>query len=73
MAVWFFSFLLFVQVIVSHRSGETTNTLISDLAVAINAGFIKTGAPARGERGSKYNRLLVIEELLEAAGELQQL
>jgi enolase len=62
-----------VQVIVSHRSGETTNTLISDLAVAINAGFIKTGAPARGERGSKYNRLLVIEELLEAAGELQQL
>jgi len=60
------------QVIVSHRSGETINTLISDLAVAIGAGFIKTGAPARSERGAKYNRLLVIEELLEKAGQLQQ-
>jgi len=59
------------QVIVSHRSGETINSLISDLAVAIGAGFIKTGAPARSERGAKYNRLLVIEELLEAAGQLQ--
>lgn len=59
------------QVIVSHRSGETINTLISDLAVAIGAGFIKTGAPARSERGAKYNRLLVIEELLTAAGQLQ--
>jgi enolase len=53
------------QVIVSHRSGETANTLISDLAVAIGAGFIKTGATARGERTSKYNRLLVIEEMLQ--------
>lgn len=60
------------QVIVSHRSGETINTLISDLAVAIGAGFIKTGAPARSERGAKYNRLLVIEELLEQAGQLEQ-
>lgn len=60
-----------VPVIVSHRSGETINTLISDLAVAIGAGFIKTGAPARSERGAKYNRLLVIEEMLEAAGQLQ--
>lgn len=58
------------QVIVSHRSGETNNTLISDLAVAIGAGFIKTGAPARSERGAKYNRLLAIEELLEQAGQL---
>lgn len=58
------------QVIVSHRSGETINTLIADLAVAIGAGFIKTGAPARSERGAKYNRLLVIEELLEQGGML---
>ena len=50
------------DVIVSHRSGETTSTLIADLAVAINAGYIKTGAPARGERIAKYNRLLQIEE-----------
>lgn len=58
------------QVIVSHRSGETINTLISDLAVGIGAGFIKTGAPARSERGAKYNRLLAIEELLQAQGQL---
>jgi enolase len=50
------------QVIVSHRSGETNNTLISDLAVAIHATYIKLGAPARGERVAKYNRLLQIEE-----------
>jgi len=60
------------QVIVSHRSGETINTLISDLAVAIGAGFIKTGAPARSERGAKYNRLLVIEELLTQNGQIEQ-
>ena len=47
--------------IVSHRSGETEDTFIADLAVATNAGAIKTGAPARGERTAKYNRLLVIE------------
>jgi len=52
------------EVIVSHRSGETNNTLISDLAVAINAKYIKLGAPARGERVAKYNRLLEIEENL---------
>lgn len=52
------------KVIVSHRSGETPGTIISDLAVAIGAQFIKTGAPARGERVSKYNRLLAIEEYL---------
>jgi enolase len=47
---------------VSHRSGETEDTTIADLAVATNAGQIKTGAPARGERTAKYNRLLRIEE-----------
>lgn len=53
-----------MNVIVSHRSGETTSTLISDLAVGIGAKYIKTGAPARGERIVKYNRLLQIEEYL---------
>ena len=50
--------------VVSHRSGETEDSLISDLAVAVNAGQIKTGAPARGERTAKYNQLLRIEEEL---------
>jgi enolase len=50
--------------VVSHRSGETEDALISDLAVALNAGQIKTGAPARGERTAKYNQLLRIEEEL---------
>ena len=49
---------------VSHRSGETSDTTISDLAVAKNTGQIKTGAPARGERIAKYNRLIEIEEEL---------
>ncbi len=49
---------------ISHRSGETEDATISDLAVAVNAGQIKTGAPARGERVAKYNQLLRIEELL---------
>ncbi|MYM20004.1 phosphopyruvate hydratase [Brevibacterium sp. 5221] len=49
---------------ISHRSGETEDTTIADLAVAVNAGQIKTGAPARSERVAKYNRLLVIEEML---------
>ena len=48
--------------IVSHRSGETEDTTIADLAVALNTGYIKTGAPCRGERTAKYNRLLRIEE-----------
>jgi enolase len=47
--------------VISHRSGETEDTTIADLAVATNAGQIKTGAPARGERTAKYNRLLAIE------------
>ncbi|MBO5137829.1 MAG: phosphopyruvate hydratase [Spirochaetaceae bacterium] len=50
--------------IVSHRSGETEDTFIADLAVALNSGQIKTGAPCRGERVAKYNRLLRIEEFL---------
>jgi enolase len=50
--------------VVSHRSGETEDTFISHLAVATNAGQIKTGAPARGERTAKYNQLLRIEEQL---------
>lgn len=50
--------------IVSHRSGETEDTFIADLAVATNAGAIKTGAPARAERTAKYNRLLQIESEL---------
>ncbi len=51
-------------VVTSHRSGETTDTTIADLAVALNCGRIKTGAPCRGERTAKYNRLLRIEEEL---------
>ncbi|KAJ5066781.1 enolase [Anaeramoeba ignava] len=58
------------SVVVSHRSGETTNSVISDLVVGIGAGYIKTGAPARGERTAKYNRLLQIEEYLEEHGML---
>ncbi|MDR3068893.1 MAG: phosphopyruvate hydratase [Cellulomonas sp.] len=52
----------------SHRSGETEDTTIADLAVATNSGQIKTGAPARGERINKYNQLLRIEEVLDEAG-----
>jgi len=51
----------------SHRSGETEDTTISDLAVATNCGQIKTGAPARSDRVAKYNQLLRIEELLDDA------
>ena len=51
--------------VVSHRSGETEDTTIADLVVATNAGQIKTGAPSRSERTSKYNRLLQIEDELE--------
>ena len=50
------------QTIISHRSGETEDTFIADLAVAVNAGQIKAGAPCRSERVAKYNRLLRIEE-----------
>ena len=53
--------------VISHRSGETCDTTIADLAVALNAGQIKTGAPSRGERVAKYNRLLRIEDELGKA------
>jgi enolase len=53
--------------VISHRSGETCDTTVADLAVATNAGQIKTGAPARMDRVEKYNRLLRIEEELGAA------
>ena len=53
-------------VVVSERSGETEDPIIADLAVALNAGQIKTGAPVRGERTAKYNRLIRIEEELGA-------
>ena len=56
------------RVMVSHRSGETEDTFIADLAVALGCGQIKAGAPARGERTAKYNRLLRIEEELEVKG-----
>ena len=54
-----------MNAIISHRSGETEDTYIADLAVATNAGQIKTGAPARSERVAKYNQLLRIEEELD--------
>ncbi|MDR1775665.1 MAG: phosphopyruvate hydratase [Actinomycetes bacterium] len=53
--------------VISHRSGETEDSFIADLAVATNAGQIKTGAPARSDRVAKYNQLLRIEEELDAA------
>ncbi|WP_297479761.1 phosphopyruvate hydratase, partial [Thermococcus sp.] len=52
-------------IVVSHRSGETDDTFIADLAVALNTGQIKTGAPARMDRNAKYNQLIRIEEELE--------
>lgn len=52
------------KTIISHRSGESEDTFIADFAVAVNSGHIKTGAPARGERTAKYNRLLRIEDEL---------
>lgn len=55
--------------VISHRSGETEDTTIADLVVAVNAGQIKTGAPARSERVAKYNQLLRIEEELAEAAE----
>ncbi len=52
------------KTMMSHRSGETEDTTIADLAVAVGSGQIKTGAPARSERVAKYNQLLRIEEEL---------
>lgn len=55
--------------VISHRSGETEDTTIADIAVALNAGQIKTGAPCRSDRVAKYNRLLRIEEQLKSVSE----
>ena len=55
------------RAVISHRSGETEDSFIADLAVAVNAGQIKTGAPCRSERVAKYNRLLRIEEEMKEA------
>jgi enolase len=52
------------RAVISHRSGETEDTFIADLAVAVNAGQIKSGAPCRSERLAKYNQLMEIEEQL---------
>ena len=57
------------KVIVSHRSGETEDSFIADLAVGVNAGQIKTGAPCRSDRVAKYNQLLRIEDMLGAGAE----
>jgi enolase len=57
-----------IKIIISHRSGETNDASIADLAVALQADYVKFGAPARGERVAKYNRLLAIESELSAHG-----
>jgi enolase len=61
------------KVAVSHRSGETCDSIIADVAVALGAEIIKTGAPARSERTSKYNQLLRIEENLGKAARFTRL
>ena len=58
-------------VVISHRSGETEDTTIADLAVATEAGQIKTGSLSRSDRTAKYNRLMAIEEQLGAAAGIQ--
>ena len=55
--------------VISHRSGETEDSTIADLAVALNSGQIKTGAPSRSDRVAKYNQLLRIEEELGPAAQ----
>ena len=55
--------------VISHRSGETEDTTIADIAVAVNSGQIKTGAPCRTERTAKYNRLLRIEQVLASSAQ----
>lgn len=60
------------KAIISHRSGETEDTMIADIAVAFNTGQIKTGAPCRTDRVAKYNRLLRIEEELKSAAEYKE-
>lgn len=60
------------KAVISHRSGETEDTMISDIAVALNAGQIKTGAPCRSDRVAKYNQLLRIEEELSTASQYME-
>ncbi len=60
------------KAVISHRSGETEDTTIADIAVALNTGQIKTGAPCRSDRVAKYNRLLRIEEELETAAQYME-
>ena len=62
------------NVVISHRGGETEDTFIADLSVAVGAGQIKTGAPSRSDRTAKYNRLLVIEKAIHGrmGGSLQR-
>ncbi len=60
------------KAVISHRSGETEDTMIADIAVALNTGQIKTGAPCRTDRVAKYNRLLRIEEELKTAAEYKE-
>jgi enolase len=59
------------RTVISHRSGETEDTMIADIAVAVGAGQIKTGAPCRGERVAKYNQLLRIEDMIGYAAEYE--
>ena len=59
------------RAVISHRSGETEDALIADIAVAFNTGQIKTGAPCRSERVAKYNQLLRIEERLSEIAEYE--
>jgi len=54
------------SVIISHRSGDTDEDFLADFAVGVGADFVKFGAPGRGERVAKYNRLLFIQEYLES-------
>ena len=60
------------KAVISHRSGETEDTTIADIAVALNTGQIKTGAPCRSDRAAKYNRLLRIEEELKTAAQYME-
>ncbi len=59
--------------VISHRSGETEDTTIADIAVAVNAGQIKTGAPSRTDRVAKYNQLLRIEEMIGESSRYEQI
>ena len=60
------------RAVISHRSGETEDTFIADLAVAMNTGQIKTGSASRSERIAKYNRLLMIEAELGPAARFRE-